>query len=280
MASTNIGWPCLTGRAPEALIAELDGPAPLPVLAVDLDPGTPGDLLRRRPDVAAAEARLHAATARVGIATVDLYPRFTLSDLLGSMSASYGVFRSGSETNLIALGIDWSFLHVGRVRARIAASNADAAGQLAQYRQTVLLALEDTENALLHVSRTRDESAHLDRAADQSAQAARLAQARFKAGAVDYYEVLDAQRTLLQAQDAAEDARMRRATASVSLFQGAGWRMAKGCARNARGTGLDNVGNEWRLCFVKLALQAVSEISGQAAIEVFFPWLSYLSQDF
>ncbi|KVC81231.1 efflux transporter outer membrane subunit [Burkholderia ubonensis] len=215
----------LTGQPPGALIGELDAPAPLPALVADIDPGTPGDLLRRRPDVAAAEARLHAATARVGVATADLFPRFTLTGLLGSMTSSYGFFRSGSDTNLIALGVDWSFLDVGRVRARLAASNADAAGQLAQYRQTVLGALEETENALLRVARTRDETTHLERAATDSARAAQLAHARFTAGAIDYYEVLDAERTLLQAQDAAADGRMRSAASTVALYKAlaGGW---------------------------------------------------------
>ncbi|VBB16997.1 efflux transporter outer membrane subunit [Burkholderia stabilis] len=224
----------LTGQTPDALIGRFDWPkaavspgtpVPMPTLAADIDPGTPGDLLRRRPDIAAAEARLHAATARVGVATADLFPRFTLSGLLGSATSSYGFFRAGSDTNLIALGIDWSFLDIGRVRARIAESRADAAGQLAQYQQTVLLALEDTENALLRAARTRDETTHLERAATDSARAAQLAQTRFAAGAIDYYEVLDAQRTLLQAQDAAADGRIRSAAATVALYKAlaGGW---------------------------------------------------------
>lgn len=230
----------LVGQTPDALIGRFDPPktvAPvlLPALAADIDPGTPGDLLRRRPDVAAAEARLHAATARVGVATADLFPRFTLSGLLGSATSSYGFFRAGSDTNLIALGIDWSFLDVGRVRARIAASDAEAAGQLAQYRQTVLGALEETENALLRVARTRDETAHLVRAADDSARAAQLAQARFSAGAIDYYEVLDAQRTLLQAQDAAADGRMRSAASTVALYKALAGGWPSGTGRGAQG---------------------------------------------
>ncbi|MGC3026945.1 efflux transporter outer membrane subunit [Burkholderia sp. DN3021] len=234
----------LTGQTPDALIGRFDlpkavasagTPVPLPTLAADIDPGTPGDLLRRRPDVAAAEARLHAATARVGVATADLFPRFTLSGLLGSATSSYGFFRAGSDTNLIALGIDWSFLDVGRVRARIAASDAEAAGQLAQYRQTVLGALEETENALLRVARTRDETTHLVRAADDSARAAQLAQTRFSAGAIDYYEVLDAQRTLLQAQGAAADARTRFAASTVALYKALAGGWPSGTAQRVQG---------------------------------------------
>ena len=142
----------LTGNAPGALISELDAPASLPTLPDRLDPGTPGELLRRRPDVIAAEERLHAATARIGVATADLFPRFTLAGLIGTQAFdSSALFERDSETRLVALGVDWSFLDVGRVRARIAATDANASGALAGYEQAVLLALEDTENALVRV---------------------------------------------------------------------------------------------------------------------------------
>ncbi|MBI0329613.1 TolC family protein [Burkholderia plantarii] len=215
----------LTGQTPDALIARLDAPAPLPALPAGIDPGTPAALLRRRPDVAAAEARLHAATARVGVATADLFPRFTFSGFIGSLTNSYGVFREGSDQNLAMLGIDWSFLDVGRVRARIAQSDAQAAQQLAQYQQTVLGALEDTENALLRVARTRDEAAALERAAADSARAEQIARARFTAGSIGYFEVLDAQRSRLDAQDAAADSRTRGAAAVVALYKAlaGGW---------------------------------------------------------
>jgi NodT family efflux transporter outer membrane factor (OMF) lipoprotein len=216
----------LTGRTPEALLGELQAPAPLPALPVAPDPGTPGDLLRRRPDVAAAEQRLHAATARIGVATADLFPHFTLGGLLGSQAVDAGnLFQRGSETRFVALGIDWSFLDIGRVRARISAADADAAGELARYQQSVLLALEDTENALVRFDRTRQEDAHLETAARDSANAARLARVRFDAGAVDLFEVLDAERTQLQAQDAFADARTRSATSLVALYKAmaGGW---------------------------------------------------------
>ena len=216
----------LTGRTPEALLGELQAPAPLPALPVAPDPGTPGELLRRRPDVAAAEQRLHAATARIGVATADLFPRFTLGGLIGSQAVDAGnLFQRSSETHLVALGIDWSFLDIGRVRARISAAGADAAGELARYQQSVLLALEDTENALVRFDRTRQEDAHLESAARDSANAARLARVRFDAGATDLFEVLDAERTQLQAQDAFADARTRSATSLVALYKAmaGGW---------------------------------------------------------
>ncbi|MEZ0472879.1 efflux transporter outer membrane subunit [Luteimonas salinilitoris] len=216
----------LTGRTPDALVAQLAPVRPLPALPARLDAGSPGDLLRRRPDIAAAEQRLHAAIAHIGVATADLFPRFTLGGLIGSVATDTGaLFERDSETRLVALGIDWSFLDIGRVRARIAAADADAAGELARYEQTVLLALEDTENALVRYARTREEDTHLTRAAEDSARAAELARIRFEAGAVGLFEVLDAERTRLQAQDALVDARTRSVTGAVALYRAlaGGW---------------------------------------------------------
>src|SRR5690606_15242369 len=173
----------LTGRDPGALVAELSPPAPLPALPPRIDPGTPGDLLRARPDVAAAEARLHAATARIGVATADLFPRLTLGGLVGTQAIDAGaLFERDSETRIVALGIDWSFLDVGRVRARIAAANAEAEGELARWQQAVLLALEDTENAPVRPSRPRVADANLERAARDAVHASRLARARYGRG--------------------------------------------------------------------------------------------------
>lgn len=216
----------LTGQVPEALIAALDAPAALPQLPQSIAPGTPAELLRRRPDVAAAEARLHAATARVGVATAELFPRLSLGGLLGSSALSTGaLFEAGSASRSVFLGVDWSFLDVGRVRARIAASEAGAQIALAQYQQSVLLALEDTENALVGLARTRSEDAHLAQAAEQRARAEQLAQRRYRLGSVGLYEVLDAQRDLYAAQDAAADSRVRGLRAAVALYQAlaGGW---------------------------------------------------------
>ncbi len=216
----------LSGQLPRALVEALSAPKPLPALPARIDAGAPGDLLRRRPDIAAAEARLHAATARIGVATADLFPRFTLGGLIGSQAINSSLlFGRDSETRIVALGIDWSFLDIGRVRARIAAADADAEGELARYRQAVLLALEDTENALVLHARTRVEDAHLERAAIDGAQAARLARVRYESGAASLLEVLDAERTQLQAQDAFAEARTRSVASAVSLYKAlaGGW---------------------------------------------------------
>lgn len=209
----------LTGQTPDALVEEFGRARALPTLPATIDEGTPGDLLRRRPDIASAEQRLHAATARIGIATADLFPRFTLGGLLGTQAIdSSALFERDSETRFVALGVDWSFLDIGHVRARIAASDASARGELARYEQTVLHALEETENALTRYVHALAEDEHLGRAADDSTRAASLARTRFDAGATDLFEVLDAERTRLQAQDALAVARTQSVTRAIDVY--------------------------------------------------------------
>lgn len=216
----------LTGRVPGTLKAEFDTTRPLPALPAQIDPDSPADVLRRRPDIAAAEERLHAATADIGVAKAALFPRLSFSGLLGYQAFHRdAMFRSGSQSNYGLLGIDWSFLDVGRVRARIAASSAEARAGLAHYQQTVLQALEETENALVRYARTRSEDDMLSRAAQNSAQAAKLARLRYQAGEVGLYELLDAERVLLEAQEAFADSRTRSAVAAVTLYKAmaGGW---------------------------------------------------------
>lgn len=216
----------LVGDTPESLAAELEVVGELPSLPENLAAGAPAELLRRRPDVAAAERRLHAATARIGVATADLFPRFTLDGLIGSQALDTGaLFERDSETRLIAFGIDGSFLNVGRVRARLAAANAAAAGDLAAYEQTVLGALEETENALARLSLSGRESGHLQQAAAAAARAADMAHLRLDHGAIDVLDVLDAERSRLQAEDAFAQSRVRNTLAVVSLYQAlaGGW---------------------------------------------------------
>jgi outer membrane protein, multidrug efflux system len=185
-------------------------------------------LLRRRPDIAAAERRLAAATARAGVATAELFPRFTLGGLIGSQAASTSaLFERDSETRLIALGIDWTFLDVGRVRARIVAADKDADANLAEYQQTVLLALEETENAMVRYARVQHEQAHLERAGQASMEAAEFARVRFEGGIADFLHVLDAERAQLETEDRLVQSRTRAAGALIALYRSlaGGWTM-------------------------------------------------------
>ncbi|CAM4191257.1 RND transporter [Bordetella tumbae] len=210
----------LLGESPESLIAHLDAVRPLPQVPSMLDPGTPAELLRRRPDIAAAEARLHAATARIGIATADLFPRLSLGGLLGSFALSgHNLFNASTATSNVFLGVDWSFLDIGRVRARIAASEAGAAEALANYQQTVLGALEETENALVRLNRNRDELQTLQAAVQQRNKAEHLAQRMYQSGTLGLFEVLDAQREQLDAQDIAAESQINAVRSSIALYK-------------------------------------------------------------
>lgn len=216
----------LTGQQPEAMDIVSSSSRPLPTLPARISPDTPGDVLRRRPDIAAAEEHLKAATARVGVAVGDLFPKFSFSGLLGYQAFKAGdVFSSRGATNNAFLGLDWSFLDVVRVKARIAASESDASALMLQYQQTVLLALEDTENALVRHSRTRMEDALLEQAARDSTKAAEMARLRYQSGMTDLYELLDAERALLSVQEQFVDARTRSALTAVALFKAmaGGW---------------------------------------------------------
>ena len=210
----------LAGQSPDSLIAALATASPLPAIPPMLDPGSPADMLRRRPDIAAAEARLHSATARIGVATADLFPQLSLGALLGSFTLAGNDLFTGRAANAsLFLGIDWSFLDVGRVRARIAASEAGAAQALAQYQQSVLLALEETENALVQVQRNSEEWAALDEAATQRDQSAQLAQRMYQGGSLSLFEVLDAQREQLAAQDAKAQSQINAVRSSIGLYK-------------------------------------------------------------
>lgn len=211
----------LAGATPESMATTLlaTPPAMAATLPAPPPPGTPAELLRRRPDVTAAERRLAASTARIGVATADLFPRITLGALFGTQAlGASALFARDSETRLLSADVGGGFLDIGRVRSRIAAANAGSRAALAQYDQTVLLALEGTENALVTQDRSRVEATHLQQAAQASARAADTARLQFDHGAIDTLALLEAERTRLSAQDAAVQASTRSAQALVDLY--------------------------------------------------------------
>lgn len=220
----------LTAQAPRELATRLAPPQALPGLPVTdlaaLPLGTPGALLQRRPDLVAAERQLAAATASIGVATADLFPRVTLSGLLGLNAATLGnLTDSASALYSLGAGLSWSVLDFGRVRSRIAASEARAQASLASYEQTVALALEETEGALTQFTRNAQRAERLDRAARSAEEAAGLAKLRYDAGVTDFLVVLDAEREALSSRDQLVQAQVGTATALVAVYRslGGGW---------------------------------------------------------
>ncbi len=216
----------LTGRLPGALTGKLSQSAPLPKIPKNIDIGRPAELLRRRPDIRIAERSLAASTARIGVATADLFPRVTF---VGTMSLEAnilsGVGGVGSDTYSVGPKISWAALDLGRVYARIKAADARAEADLAQYEQTVLSALEETENALVNYNRERSRRELLSSAAQASERAHELAHLRFKEGVSDFLTVLDAELRLLQDQDRLAQSETATATALAALYKalGGGW---------------------------------------------------------
>jgi len=220
----------LTGRTPRATLALLAEAKPLPSLpatsAESLAVGTPQALLERRPDIRVAERQLAAATAAIGVARADLYPRISLVGLLGFTSTrAADLFDAAGRSTNLGASLSWSALDFGRVRSRIGASEARAQQALVQWEQTVQLALEETEGALSAYTRSVHQSARLENAARESAEAARLARVRYEAGAADLLTVLDAERTALAARDALVQSQQGSLAALVAVYRalGGGW---------------------------------------------------------
>ncbi len=216
----------LTGRQPEALAVELQEPRPLPALPELVDIGDPARLLRRRPDVRAAERNLAAATSRIGVAVADLFPRVIFNGSIGLEANTFsGLGRPGSDNHSFGPSITWAALDYGHVRARITASKAEADAQLAQYEQIVLTSLEETENALVDYGRARKRRDYLAQSVEASQAAATLSRSRYDNGATDFLSVLDAERVLLQAQDQLARTQTDTATALVAVYKalGGGW---------------------------------------------------------
>jgi len=216
----------LLGLPPATLNSELATPAPIPTLPALVNIGNPGDLLRRRPDIQAAERALAAATARLGVQTADLFPRVTFNGQIAFEATDLArLGASGSDTYSFGPRITWAALDLGRVRARIKAAHAEADVQLATYEKTVLTALEETENALVSFGQNLVRRDYLVASAQAAAQAVRLATTRYEGGISDFLPVLDAQRTQLSVQEQLAQTETRAATALVAIYKalGGGW---------------------------------------------------------
>ena len=213
----------LTGQQPTALTTELSTPEPLPSAMPAIIVGDPAALLRRRPDIRAAERSLAAATARVGVATADLFPRVTFIGSVGFQADSFaGLGKSGADTWNFGPRITWAALDLGRVQARIKAADARTEASLAFYERTVLTALEETEGALVDFAQEQSRQQFLFTSAQASQNAANLAHQRYEGGITDFLSVLDAERTLLEAQDRLAASQTRTATAFVAIYKALG----------------------------------------------------------
>jgi len=191
--------------------------------------GTPADLLRRRPDLIVAERRLAASNARIGVAISEYYPKLSLSALLGSATAvsSGNLFTDGASQSAGILGLRWRLFDFGRVNARIRQAKGQEAEALAAYRQSVLRATEDVENAFSSLTSRETQAAMLGKGETALASARQSSFASYSKGAASLIEVLRADEKMLQVADAKAQAQVESAQAAVAVFKalGGGWQM-------------------------------------------------------
>jgi len=204
---------------------ELATPAPLPALPA-LGADVPADLLRRRPDILAAEQRLVAADARIGAAVADYYPRISLSALFGFESLAAGkLFIGAANQHAVGAGLGWRLFDFGRVDAAVAQARGAKAEALSAYRAAVYHATAEVEDAFTQLGEQQLRAEALSRQIDQLTAARRQVQQAYEGGVADLIEVRDADRELLAASDQLVQARSAAARAAVNGFRalGGGW---------------------------------------------------------
>ena len=213
----------LLGRAPGTLPAEWLAGGSLPDLPDTVRIGSPSQLVRRRPDVLSAERRLAAQSMFVGAAQAEYLPRVSLAASVGYAATSFdSLSRRGTSRLVAGPVVTWPLLDLGRVRARVDVANAREDEAKTQYSATVLRAMEETETSLVSYDRAHARLALLNEAVRASTRASELAQQRFDAGLTDFLQVLDAQRTQLEAENQLAAAHTNAATALVAVYKAVG----------------------------------------------------------
>lgn len=212
----------LLGREPSALLASLGRPAPLPPAPPSIPVGLGSELLLRRPDIRRAERALGQATAQVGVARADLYPRFALT---GTISYGSAGGLPGAPAFYAGPSITWPIFAGYRIVENINAADARLERAILAYRSTILVALEDVENAITAYAKELVRRDVLARAATESEKASRFAQVQYNNGLVDFLNVIDAQSTLATAQQQLVLSEQTLLTNLIAVYKalGGGW---------------------------------------------------------
>jgi len=216
----------LTGRPPEAVVAALLPPADLPQSPGSISAGLRSDLLRRRPDIRQAERELAASVADVGVATADLFPRFSLIGSIGQQSRTAGDLTAGDSTRFqIGPALHWPLFSGGRMRALVRAADARSDAALVRYERAVLSALADSESALNRLAAAEATRRKVVAARDQTSLALDLARQRYRAGEDDLVVLLTAQSAFSTAERQSVDARAAELAAFIAAHKalGGGW---------------------------------------------------------
>ena len=216
----------LMGAQPGTYAKELMTPGKIPEVPAIGDADQPLNVLRRRPDIIAAERRLAASNERIGVAISDYYPKISLSGALGFDSINAGTVFNGQALQAIGGGaLRWRLFDFGKVKAEIAQARGAYAEALVAYRQTALKATEDIENAMMELAQSLARLEQLQDEFESLTRARDLSQRAYEAGSITLTDVLDANRQLLMARNEVESTRSDAARAAVSTFRalGGGW---------------------------------------------------------
>lgn len=231
----------LLGQPTGSVQALLQGSSGIPVPPNDVAVSVPAEILRRRPDVRGAELLAVAQSDRVGVARSDLYPSFSLFGTIGTQTSSGGGALSGNSTlsDLFSpgslffqygAGLFWPLFNYGRISNNIRVQDARLQQLLVQYRTTVLEAAQEVEDGMVGFLKTQEAARFQENAATGAQRAVDLAFIQYREGAVDFQRVLDAQRSLLQEQNALAETRSSVATNLIALYKalGGGWQLRQG----------------------------------------------------
>ena len=223
----------LLGRPPGALMDEMSAEKPIPLTPPEVPVGLPSDLLQRRPDVQRSESELAAATARIGVARADLFPKFSLTGIAGLESVSANNwFDYASRYWSAGPTVQWELFEAGSIRANVRVQNARQEQALDSCQQTMLVALEDVENALTAYAREQTRRESLSQSAQADERALELSTRLYQSGLADFLGVLDAERSLYVAQDALVQSDQTVSLDLVQLYKalGGGWQNEAGPA--------------------------------------------------
>ncbi len=216
----------LLGLQPAALADELTSTQPIPTTPPEIPVGLPSELIRRRPDIRRAEAGLHASTASIGVATADLFPKFSLTGSFGSLSADLGSLSNWSS-RYWSYGptVTWPIFTAGRIQWNIELQKAIREEDLAAYEQTILTALKDVETALVAYAKDQERIQSLNVAVENNRNAVDLSTRLYVAGKSDFLNVLVAQRSLNTSEEALVQSTRSLATDLIALYKalGGGW---------------------------------------------------------
>ena len=216
----------LLGQPPGSLEDALGARKPIPVTPLEVAVGVPADALRRRPDVRRAERQLAAQTAEVGVATADLYPKFSLSGSIGVEALSLdNLFSADSRTHSGSALFSWPIFDAGAIRRNIEVQSSLQEQALCQYEAAVLTALEDVENAIVAYAKEQQRRASLAEGARAAQNAVDLAQTQYASGLIDFNNVLIAQRSLLSLEEQLAVSEGQVTANLISLYKalGGGW---------------------------------------------------------